>query len=618
MIARLVRLISIVLVGVTALFAQGPIGFQYFYDDLNQLVKVIDSTGVVIDYSYDALGNITQIKRSTPPPGALSIFNFTPQQGGPGTNVTILGQGFSNTLASNIVKFNGGTAQVLVASATALLVTVPGTATSGPITVTVSGQTVSSDTNFTFIPIPNITSVSPRSVLTGTSPITLPNFVVTGVGLTASAFSFVPTFAVPPITVNSAAISTDGTSATLNITISAGVGGAFTLVATNASGSSSGIASPGNTLNVLAPDDDADGDGLTNAVEIAIGTDPLNQDTDGDGMPDGWEVFYGLNPLNPADAITDADRDGLTNLQEYQAGTNPRNPNRVPPTVSQISPADGASGVFLNGVVVVRFGEPLLTGVNLNAAQTAINVVAGGGSLSAASLKTAAQVLQGYLSRTCCGSSVAQGTVSILGPSGGVAGTVAASSDGLSVTFAPKRPLLLRPNTTYSVQVQNLRDIAGNPMVQVFRSSFTTGISQDNTPPAIVLTDPANNAASVPTNVHYTVQFSKAIDPSTLTSSSFSVTDKSTSLAVDGVIQVNPGGLTAAFVPSQLLPVSRAFSVTLTTAIQDTSGNNLSASQTFNFTTGFSPITTPPHLVGTSPVDGASAIPVELVDRCSV
>ena len=75
-------------VGAVVLLAQGPIGFQYFYDDLNQLIKVIDSTGVVIDYSYDAVGNITQIKRSTPPAGALSVFNFTPQQGGPGTSVT--------------------------------------------------------------------------------------------------------------------------------------------------------------------------------------------------------------------------------------------------------------------------------------------------------------------------------------------------------------------------------------------------------------------------------------------------------------------------------------------------------------------------------------------------
>jgi len=36
------------------------ITFQYFYDDLNQLVKVVDSMGVVIQYVYDPVGNILQ------------------------------------------------------------------------------------------------------------------------------------------------------------------------------------------------------------------------------------------------------------------------------------------------------------------------------------------------------------------------------------------------------------------------------------------------------------------------------------------------------------------------------------------------------------------------------
>ncbi|MEO7101167.1 MAG: hypothetical protein ABI162_17575 [Luteolibacter sp.] len=71
------------------------------------------------------------------------------------------------------------------------------------------------------------------------------------------------------------------------------------------------------------PTGDDDGDGLTNAQELTLGTNPNNPDADGDGMPDGWEVSNDLNPLDAGDGTGDPDNDGLTNLQEYQAGTNP-------------------------------------------------------------------------------------------------------------------------------------------------------------------------------------------------------------------------------------------------------------------------------------------------------
>ena len=49
-----------------------------------------------------------------------------------------------------------------------------------------------------------------------------------------------------------------------------------------------------------APDPvDTDGDGLSDAVEADVGTDPLNADTDGDGWTDGDEVqVYGTDPLD--------------------------------------------------------------------------------------------------------------------------------------------------------------------------------------------------------------------------------------------------------------------------------------------------------------------------------
>ena len=49
----------------------------------------------------------------------------------------------------------------------------------------------------------------------------------------------------------------------------------------------------------LLPGYDLDGDGLTNAEELALGTDPRKFDTNGDGISDGMAVRLGINPLGP-------------------------------------------------------------------------------------------------------------------------------------------------------------------------------------------------------------------------------------------------------------------------------------------------------------------------------
>jgi hypothetical protein len=45
---------------------------------------------------------------------------------------------------------------------------------------------------------------------------------------------------------------------------------------------------------------DSDGDGLTDAEESLLGTDPFNADSDGDGYNDGVEVEAGYDPLKPS------------------------------------------------------------------------------------------------------------------------------------------------------------------------------------------------------------------------------------------------------------------------------------------------------------------------------
>jgi YD repeat-containing protein len=76
---------------------------------------------------------------------------------------------------------------------------------------------------------------------------------------------------------------------------------------------------------------DFDGDGVSNAAELALGTDPfLKTDTDGDGLFDDWEIAHGFNPTlqdsnqnGVPDGNEDADGDTLNNLDEQSVGGDP-------------------------------------------------------------------------------------------------------------------------------------------------------------------------------------------------------------------------------------------------------------------------------------------------------
>jgi alpha-tubulin suppressor-like RCC1 family protein len=63
---------------------------------------------------------------------------------------------------------------------------------------------------------------------------------------------------------------------------------------------------------------DTDGDGLSNAAEYRLGSDPLLGDTNGDGVSDGAAAASGRSVT-----AVDADGDSLTNTEELALGTDP-------------------------------------------------------------------------------------------------------------------------------------------------------------------------------------------------------------------------------------------------------------------------------------------------------
>jgi len=99
-----------------------------------------------------------------------------------------------------------------------------------------------------------------------------------------------------------------------------------------------------------ACDSDIDGDGLDNATELSLETDPANPDSDGDGLTDGEEVnTYGTDPNE-----SDSDSDGLSDGDEVIThGTDPNvsNVGDVGPRGSPDNQLNAADLVVLTRLV---------------------------------------------------------------------------------------------------------------------------------------------------------------------------------------------------------------------------------------------------------------------------
>lgn len=277
----------------TLLYAQPS--YQYVYDETNQLVKVLDSTGVLIEYVYDEVGNILEVKRSMVAP--LAILDVIPGFGATEKLITIRGIGFSEVLIENEVAFNGVPADVASATTSTLEVTVPVGATTGPVSITVMPDSASWDRDFIVLQVPIIDSIYPYVALPDSIA---DDIVITGENLVQITFEFLPPSDPPQLLILPLSISPDGLSAIIDIAVSADALGDYVLTATNEAGTSDATPSPANTFIVLANGDgDADGDGLTDGEEITLRTDPFNEDTDGDGWLDPLEIDGESDPLDP-------------------------------------------------------------------------------------------------------------------------------------------------------------------------------------------------------------------------------------------------------------------------------------------------------------------------------
>ncbi|MEP1094088.1 MAG: IPT/TIG domain-containing protein [Cyclobacteriaceae bacterium] len=89
-----------------------------------------------------------------------TVDSYSPTTGIVGTEVVVTGTNFSTVLADNSISFNGETADITGVTSTTITTSVPSGATTGPISVTVDGQTGVAGVEFT-VPLPTINSFDP-------------------------------------------------------------------------------------------------------------------------------------------------------------------------------------------------------------------------------------------------------------------------------------------------------------------------------------------------------------------------------------------------------------------------------------------------------------------------
>ncbi len=163
--------------------------------------------------------------------------------------------------------------------------------------------------------------------------------------------------------------------------------------------------------------------------------------------------------------------------------------------------------------------------------------------------------------------------------SSAVSGTVAYL--GKTVLFTPAASL--STNSIYTVTITNqVADLAGNALAANYVWSFTTDSVVDSTAPVVQLVSPVDGSIAVALNRSFTANFSEAMDPTTVTTSTF-VLRQGTTLIPSTVAY---SGTTAVLIPLADLEINTTYTATINTQVKDLAANTMAANYVWNFTTG--------------------------------
>jgi hypothetical protein len=238
----------------------------------------------------------------------------------------------------------------------------------------------------------------------------------------------------------------------------------------------------------------------------------------------------------------------------------------VTPTVTSTIPLNGATAVPLNQLVSATFSEPM-NPATINSTTFTLTSTAGGT----------------------------------------VAGIVAYAAVGNTLVFTPAANLVA--STTYTATITTgVKDLSGNALATAYTWTFATLTAVGTTPPELVSTSPVSAATGVYLNATVSGTFNEAMNPLTISTSTFTLTGPG-STTIAGTVSYDPINFIATFTPTTNLLPSTQYTANITSGATNLTGNPLATTggvpNPWIFTTGTS--VTPVYLGTTISMFGGFA-----------
>ncbi|MBF0408036.1 MAG: Ig-like domain-containing protein [Candidatus Riflebacteria bacterium] len=271
-----------------------------------------------------------------------------------------------------------------------------------------------------------------------------------------------------------------------------------------------------------------------------------------------WDYYF---PLNENEIYTATLKGGVNGAKSSLGIPVPENVSwyfltiGVAPSIISKTPSENQTDVFVKSSVAVTFSE----------------------SIENSTVNEATFV-------------VSSGSVPIMG-------TVTLTNDDKVASFTPLSGTTLPFSSILTASIKpGIRDKYGNTLENEVSWNFSTEHR-----PQVVVTSPANGAASIPIDVKISAGFNKLVAASTLNEQSFTVfTD---SYSIPGSVTVAANGLLATFTPSEFLPHNTRIYCKINSDIRDGNGNNSAENYEWSFVVDPHPI-----VLSYTPADGSPAV----------